>query len=109
MNGTSIVDTIPGGPGFNSRQLVPGDVILRIDGVPVMHSTINTALIGNDVTGTPVVLTIAKGGSEVDYAADYICFPWQGIRLNCSIPGICCQRPGYANGLQRDPRSSANV
>ena len=65
MNGTTIIDTIPGGPGFNSRQLVPGDIILKIDGVSVTSSNINTALVGNDVTGTPVVLTIAKGGLEV--------------------------------------------
>ena len=65
LSGTTIVDTVPGGPGFNSRQLVPGDVILKIDGVSVTASNISTALIGNDITGTPVVLSVAKGGLEV--------------------------------------------
>jgi hypothetical protein len=45
--------------------LSTGDVILKIDGVIVTESNINTALVGSDLTGTPVVLTIAKGGLEV--------------------------------------------
>lgn len=43
---------------------MPGDVILKIDGNSVAASTVNTALVGNDVAGTPVMLTIAKGGVE---------------------------------------------
>jgi hypothetical protein len=65
LNGTAIVDTVPGGPGFNSKQLATGDVLLKIDGVIVTESNINTALVGNDLAGTPVMLTVAKGGLEV--------------------------------------------
>ena len=46
---------------------MPGDIILKIDGVPVTASNINTTLVGNDVMGTPVVLSIAKGGLEVTF------------------------------------------
>ena len=44
---------------------MPGDIILKIDGGAVTAANINTALVGNDITGSPVTLTIAKGGLEV--------------------------------------------
>ncbi len=65
LNGTTIVDTIIGGPGYNSRQLTSGDVIMKIDGIPVTSANITSAMIGGDVPGAPLTLTIAKGGIEV--------------------------------------------
>ncbi len=65
LNGTSILDTVIGGPGYNSRQIATKDVILKIDGIPVTAANINTAMTGSDIPGAPVTLTIAKGGLEV--------------------------------------------
>jgi hypothetical protein len=65
LNGTTILDTIIGGPGYNSRQLAAKDVILKIDDVPVTSANINSAMTGSDIPGAPVTLTIAKGGLEV--------------------------------------------
>ena len=65
LNGNTVIDTVVGGPGYNSRQLTPGDVILKIDGIPVSPSNINSAMVGRDMPGAPVILTIAKGGLEV--------------------------------------------
>jgi C-terminal processing protease CtpA/Prc len=65
LNGTTIVDTVVGGPGYNSRQLMPGDVILKIDGVSVTSANITSAMIGRDIPGATLTLTIAKGGTEV--------------------------------------------
>jgi C-terminal processing protease CtpA/Prc len=65
LNGTTILDTIVGGPGYNSRQLAAKDVILKIDGAPVTSANINSVMTGSDIAGSPVMLTIAKGGFEV--------------------------------------------
>ena len=66
LNGAAILDTIVGGPAYNSRQLAAKDVILKIDGVPVTSANINSVMTGSDIAGSPVMLTIAKGGIEVN-------------------------------------------
>ena len=65
LNGTTVLDTVIGGPGYNSRQLAAKDVILKIDGVPVTAANINSVMTGTDIPGSPVMLTVAKGGFEV--------------------------------------------
>ena len=107
LNGTSVIDTIPGGPGFNSRQIVPGDIILKIDGTSITSSNINTALVGNDVAGTPVVLTVAKGGPEVLAYASF----GNGREPNkcfCNS-GTSCQCADHTDGFKGDTGSSAYV
>jgi hypothetical protein len=44
-----------------------GDVILKIDGVSVTSASITSAMIGRDIPGAPLILTIAKGGIEVSF------------------------------------------
>jgi C-terminal processing protease CtpA/Prc len=99
LNGTSIIDTIPGGPGFNSRQLVPGDVIMKIDGVSVTPSNINTAIVGNDVTGTPVVLTVAKGGLEACFILHFMDYAPFHFTKVANFAGTSCQCANHANGI----------
>jgi hypothetical protein len=44
-----------------------GDVILKIDGASVSSANITSAMIGYDIPGAPLTLTIAKGGIEVSF------------------------------------------
>jgi hypothetical protein len=74
LKGTEIDTTVIGGPAHNSKAISSGDVILKIDEVVVTGDNIVKLLLGNDLPGSPVNLTIAKGGPKV-------CF------LQLEIPG----------------------
>jgi C-terminal processing protease CtpA/Prc len=66
--GTMVDNLVVGGPAFNSRQLQHGDVIIKVDGAPVTQANIHEMMVGNDVPGTPVLVTIARGGPKVTAA-----------------------------------------
>ena len=65
MKGTTIEDTIIGGPAFTSLSLGRGDVLLNVDGNIATEQNIEMLLIGDDKPGSIVVLTVARGGHEV--------------------------------------------
>jgi hypothetical protein len=50
------------GPAYNSRQLDKGDLVVEIDGQGV-GDNLTKLLVGSDVAGTPVTLTVKKGGN----------------------------------------------
>jgi len=50
------------GPAYNSRQLDKGDVVVEIDG-QAAGDNLTKLLVGSDVAGTPVTLTVKKGGN----------------------------------------------
>ena len=54
-----------GGPAYNSQTLDRGDVILKIDGVEVDEDNLLTYLIGNDVPGSKVIITVMKVNQKV--------------------------------------------
>ena len=63
--GTMIDNLVVGGPAYNSRQLHRGDVVLKVDGQPVTQTNIHDAMVGSDVPGSPVVVSVARGGPKV--------------------------------------------
>ena len=69
LSGIEIESTVFGGPAFTSMCLEPGDVILAVDGNFATEETVENMLVGNDKPGTLVILTVVKGGREVN------CFP----------------------------------
>ena len=62
LNGCVIDSLVVGGPGYNCGQLDRGDVILKVDGDTVTKDDILDALIGADVPGSEMSLTVQKGG-----------------------------------------------
>ena len=51
---------VVGGPAFNCQQLDRGDELLLVDGQVVTDANRNTLLIGKDIPGSAVTLTIKK-------------------------------------------------
>ena len=54
-----------GGPAYNCQVLDRGDVILKIDGIEVDEDNLLTYLIGNDVPGSQVTVTVMKMNQKV--------------------------------------------
>jgi C-terminal processing protease CtpA/Prc len=61
VNGTTVDNTVVGGPAFNSKQFCHGDVILAVNGVPATNDNLLDLLIGSDIPGTSVEIRVAKG------------------------------------------------
>ncbi len=58
IQGTKIENTLFGGPAFG--LLVRGDVLVKIDGVPVSEENILSNLRGTDIPGSKVAFTIRR-------------------------------------------------
>ena len=71
LQGTAVENTLIGGPAHNSKEIATGDVILKIDEQVVTTENIKGLVIGNDLPGTPVSLSIAKGGPKVSILHDH--------------------------------------
>ena len=65
MRGTTIDNTVVGGPAYNSKQLGHGDVILEVDGQVAKNENIFELLIGSDIPGSIVDVKLAKGNQKV--------------------------------------------
>ena len=65
MKGTTIDYTVVGGPAYSSKQLVHQDVVLKVDGRDATDENIFELLIGEDIPGSVVEITFAKGGPKV--------------------------------------------
>lgn len=63
--GCTIDNMVVGGPAYASQKLSKGDVIVKIDGRSVDQDNLLTHLIGADVPGSKVTITIMKGGNKV--------------------------------------------
>lgn len=66
IHGTTIENTVMGGPAYNSKQIDRGDVILKIDGKTATSDNVKDLLVGKDVPGSNVTIMIAKGSSQVN-------------------------------------------
>jgi S1-C subfamily serine protease len=65
LQGTVVDNTVIGGPAHSSKAIGQGDVILKIDGIVVTSDNIKGLLVGSDVPGSSVTVTVAKGGPKV--------------------------------------------
>ena len=63
--GLQIQDMVVGGPAFSSQQLSSGDRLLAVDGLPVNSHTYHESLIGSDIPGTLVKLTVCSSSDHV--------------------------------------------
>ncbi len=70
LNGLTIDNMVVGGPAYNSSQLRQNDVIVQIDGVPVTAENIHVSLLGSDVPGSTVTITVKRGYTEAPRAAE---------------------------------------
>lgn len=65
LNDLTIDNMVIGGPAYKCKQLERGDVIQKVDGVEVDEDNFQQALVGNDLPGSSVTLTVMKGeGAE---------------------------------------------
>jgi hypothetical protein len=64
LHGTKVENTLFGGPAFG--HLVKGDILVKIDGVPVTEESILADLRGSDIPGSTVVLTVRRVKVEED-------------------------------------------
>ena len=60
FRGNIIESMVVGGPAFNCQQLDRGDELLLVDGEVVTDANRNTLLIGKDIPGSAVTLTVKK-------------------------------------------------
>ena len=60
-----IDNIVVGGPAYNSKLLSRGDVILKVNDVAVTQSNIYDLLVGEDIPGSYVDISVAKGGLQV--------------------------------------------
>jgi hypothetical protein len=58
LHGTKVENTLIGGPAFGN--VMKGDLIVRVDGKPVVEDNILSELKGNDTPGSKVVLTVRR-------------------------------------------------
>jgi C-terminal processing protease CtpA/Prc len=65
LNGLTIESMIIGSPSQHSKQLAIGDVIMKIDGIVATQTNVRSLLIGSDVPGTAVILSVLKLRSQV--------------------------------------------
>ena len=69
LNGLEIDSLVVGGPAFESKLLEKGDIILQIDKSSVSLDDIQQRLVGTDVPGSSIMLTIRKkSGRTIDVA-----------------------------------------
>ena len=61
LHGNAIDIMVEGGPAFRCKQLDHGDVILKVDGEDVTLESCPQALIGCDIPGSLVAVTVRKG------------------------------------------------
>ena len=66
LDGIEVSRTIIGGPAYTSRRFGKGDILLAVDGEAVTEQTVEILLVGNDKPGTPVIITVDKGGKKVN-------------------------------------------
>jgi C-terminal processing protease CtpA/Prc len=64
LNDLIIDNMVIGGPAYKCKQLDRGDKIIKVDGYEVDENNFQALLLGDDIPGSFVILTVLKGGSE---------------------------------------------
>ena len=66
LSGMVIDNMVMGGPAYNSGMLDRGDVIIQIDHQDITVDGLSTALLGSDVPGSSVVITVQKSDPKLN-------------------------------------------
>jgi hypothetical protein len=85
VNGTVIENMVVGGPAFNSGQLVPGDSIVQIDGKLVTAKDLFEELVGSDIPGTTVTLTVKSKRDQIAEKRNPL---WFVAHSPASVPAV---------------------
>ena len=64
LNDLIIDNMVIGGPAYKCKQLDKGDKIIKVDGYDVDENNFQKILLGDDIPGSSVILTVLKGGSD---------------------------------------------
>eukprot|EP00961_Rhodomonas_salina_P279845 3780447-Rhodomonas_salina.1 len=67
MDGTIIKAVVPQSPAhkdYNGETIEPNDVVTHIDGVAVTKKDVTAKLIGDDLPGQVVKVSVRKGGED---------------------------------------------
>ena len=72
LHGVAVDHMIEGGPAHKSNQLEPGDLVLKVDGKDVTEDTLPGMVIGSDMPGSIVTLTVQKASHEVRLRRGYV-------------------------------------
>jgi hypothetical protein len=67
LDGVEVNRTIIGGPAYTSRRFGKGDILLAVDGKAATKETIENLLVDKDQPGSPVIITVDKGGRKVKF------------------------------------------
>jgi len=66
FNGNGHVENVmAGGPAYTSRKIFKGDVIVKVDGQFVQGKDLQRKIIGDDVPGSLVTLTLKRGPADL--------------------------------------------
>ncbi len=87
VSGLIVDGMVVGGPAFLSHKLERGDEIHKVDGEDVTEDDWDIRLIGDDIPGTHVVVTVKKAETVRGLSANRRC-QWS-VRAQC----------GYLRGL----------
>eukprot|EP00960_Hanusia_phi_P049342 759506-Hanusia_phi.AAC.4 len=60
VNDLTVDGMLIGGPAYNSKMLRKGDKIVKVDGIEVSMDNLQEVLVGDDVPGSEVILTVEK-------------------------------------------------
>jgi S1-C subfamily serine protease len=58
-------EVVTGGAAYISMHLNRGDVIMKVDDIPVSESTVLKQLVEDNLPRSTVIVTVASGGMEV--------------------------------------------
>jgi uncharacterized protein YukE len=75
LEGCKIDNMLIGGPAHNSGELDKGDLIIAVDDVPVTPNTVHQRLLGKDVPGSFVGLTVQKPASGIVQSINLVRMP----------------------------------
>ena len=65
LTGNAIDNMVVGGPAYNSGKLQKGDVIVEVDNVPATIEGLHRQLIGNDIAGSSVLISVRKPNGNI--------------------------------------------
>ena len=108
LNGLTIDNMVVGGPAYNSGQLQQNDVISQIDGLPVSIENIHDALLGSDVPGSTVTITVRRGFREARPVAVEKPDPLWFAKSGGSLPGSFKDKIGSPS-VQNSQSGSTHV
>jgi C-terminal processing protease CtpA/Prc len=66
FNGQGLVENVmTGSPAYFSRNILKGDIIVKVDGEFVQGSDLQKKIVGDDTPGSMVTLTVKRGPADL--------------------------------------------